>query len=48
MENSRLGAVNESLGDFQKGNKGEAEPQIERIVMFYSDGAFAEYRPRRK
>lgn len=48
MENSRLGAVNESLGDFQKGNKGETEPQIERIVMFYSDGTFAEYRPRRK
>lgn len=48
MENSRLGAVNEQLDDFQRGNKGEAEPQIERIVMFYSDGTFAEYKPRRK
>ncbi len=44
----RATSVREQLNDFQIGNKRCAEPQLERIVMFYSDGTFVEYMPRRK
>ncbi len=46
--NGRLAYANEQLNDFQKGANREGTPKLERIVMFYSDGTFVEYKPQKK